>query len=94
MQAEELSRLQRRVAFLESSLQKERVRGSDLEETLSAAEAARADAAARCEAYEGGLYGLPQVGKGRGCLVSDSHCQTGLERQQVSIPFMHCATER
>jgi hypothetical protein len=60
-QAEELARLQRRGAFLEGSLQKERARGASLEEALEAAEAARADAAARCEAYESGVYGLSQV---------------------------------
>lgn len=53
--------MQRRAAALETSLQKERVRGGDLEEGLAASEAARADAAARCEAYEAGVYGLPQA---------------------------------
>lgn len=60
-QAADLERLRRRAAALESALKKERGRGGDLEEALAAAEAARADAAARCDAYERGVYGLPQA---------------------------------
>lgn len=62
LQSEELSRLQRRTAFLEQALSKERTRCTGLEEAAARAEAAHADAAAVCEAYESGVYGLPQVG--------------------------------
>lgn len=60
-QSEGLSQLQRRAAFFEQSLSKEKARRADLEEEAARIEAARADAAARCEAYESGVYGLPQV---------------------------------
>jgi hypothetical protein len=60
-QSEDLSRLQRRVSFLESALSKERTRTTDLEESLTAADGRLADAAARCDAYERGVYGLPQA---------------------------------
>ena len=65
-QAEELLQLQRRAAFLEQSLSKEKARRNGLEEEVARVEAARADAVARCEAYESGVYGLPQVGNSLG----------------------------
>ncbi len=60
-QAEELQRLGRRVTFLEDTLKGERdhvaalqQQGAELQEQLD-------EAMARCQAYESGVYGLPQV---------------------------------
>lgn len=92
-QAEELSKLQRRVGFLEDSLQKERVRGSDLEEGLAVSEARCADAAARCEAYESGVYGLPQV-RGSNLLVVIQFCVFAFGGLNGAKLRMHAACVR
>ena len=63
-QAEELSRLSRRVAFLEGHLEKERAHVIVVEDRGASLEAQLEDALARNTQYESGVYGLPQVGEG------------------------------
>jgi centrosomal protein CEP290 len=60
-QAEELSRLSRRVTFLEGHLDKERAHVKVVEDRGASLEAQLEDALARNTQYESGVYGLPQV---------------------------------
>lgn len=65
-QAEELSRLNRRVQFLESHLEAERNQVALLTDETAKLEGQLADATHRNAVYESGVYGLPQV---RYCMV-------------------------
>eukprot|EP00878_Enallax_costatus_P036784 GHUV01041340.1.p1 GENE.GHUV01041340.1~~GHUV01041340.1.p1 ORF type:complete len:358 (+),score=120.22 GHUV01041340.1:305-1378(+) len=60
-QAEELSRLNRRVQFLESHLESERNQVALLTDEAAKLEGELADATNRNAVYESGVYGLPQA---------------------------------
>lgn len=62
-QADELSRLARRVQFLEGHLEAERHQVALLGEEGAKLEGRLADASAKNAQYESGVYGLPQVRK-------------------------------
>ena len=85
--------MQRRATHLDASLSKERARAAQLEEGLAASEAGRSEAMARCEAYESGVYGLPQV-RGRCLAGATSACQCLQFQPRHAISHCHALPHR
>lgn len=75
-QAEELQRLGRRVAFLEQGLEAERGHAAELQQQAAELQEQLGEAQARCQAYESGVYGLPQVWESGRC----THAWPGAHR--------------
>jgi centrosomal protein CEP290 len=83
-QNEELSKLHKRVHFLEGHLSTERQQVAAFTDSTAKLESQLADVSARNAQYESGVYGLPQV-----CSLQPAHAfiwrQTPVHHQPVNV---------